>query len=280
MVYVPASVVAPHMVDGKYWGRSDKSKSVLSDARVEDLMSRRLSGASDFEARVRSILPRGTWTGLSLALLVEPITNALLGRWTAALDVSRLRTLLGESFETYEGFGFEELSDPQPLPHGISMKAQGHFSTLSSASIELVLLERPAQILLTSSSPNLSKVLESAGQYVHHHALDFKLVVHLVTGVIRVAEEMSLVVDHVGEWRMGLAVSSLAGHRVYDRLMAGTALPPVFLENEYFASTVTTAKDLKDQKEDLALGLLGPLARGLGVEDSMRDRIREQDGGG
>lgn len=41
LVHIPASSGAPHMVDGRYYGRSDKTKYVLSDAEVLRLHDRR-----------------------------------------------------------------------------------------------------------------------------------------------------------------------------------------------------------------------------------------------
>lgn len=42
-VEVPPSSLAPHMVDGAYWGRADKTKARLTDAQVVLLHSRRTS---------------------------------------------------------------------------------------------------------------------------------------------------------------------------------------------------------------------------------------------
>lgn len=41
LVDVPPSPLAPHMVDGRYWGRSDKGKQQLGDGEVERLVRRR-----------------------------------------------------------------------------------------------------------------------------------------------------------------------------------------------------------------------------------------------
>jgi hypothetical protein len=41
VVHIPASPIAPHMADGRYYGRSDKSKYVLSDLEVLRLHERR-----------------------------------------------------------------------------------------------------------------------------------------------------------------------------------------------------------------------------------------------
>ncbi|MFG1774777.1 helix-turn-helix domain-containing protein [Nocardia salmonicida] len=48
VVTVPASASAPHMVDGKYWGRSDTGKQTLTDAQVRQLLAARGERSSHF----------------------------------------------------------------------------------------------------------------------------------------------------------------------------------------------------------------------------------------
>src|SRR5665811_2226577 len=41
VVHVPPSPLAPHMVDGRYWARDDKSKRALTDREVSQIIARR-----------------------------------------------------------------------------------------------------------------------------------------------------------------------------------------------------------------------------------------------
>jgi len=52
---VPASLGAPHMVDGSYWGRGDNVKRTLSDDEVRRLLAARLGRAEGFETRLRAL---------------------------------------------------------------------------------------------------------------------------------------------------------------------------------------------------------------------------------
>lgn len=52
LIDVPASPQAPHMVDGRYWGRGDKTKHELSDGEVERIMRRRHA----WEANIHQLL--------------------------------------------------------------------------------------------------------------------------------------------------------------------------------------------------------------------------------
>jgi hypothetical protein len=56
IVNVPASPLAPHQVDGVYYGRGDKMRRRLSDAEVERLFQRRAKWAAGAEADLRQFM--------------------------------------------------------------------------------------------------------------------------------------------------------------------------------------------------------------------------------
>lgn len=58
LVHIPASPAAPHMVDGLYYGRGDKTKHVLSDAEVVRLHERRRGAGGDVAALLRHEIDR------------------------------------------------------------------------------------------------------------------------------------------------------------------------------------------------------------------------------
>jgi predicted HTH transcriptional regulator len=47
IVHIPASPAAPHMVEGRYFGRGDKTKHRLSDAEVLRLHAQRNTAEAD-----------------------------------------------------------------------------------------------------------------------------------------------------------------------------------------------------------------------------------------
>ncbi|MGB8941887.1 MAG: ATP-binding protein [Streptomyces sp.] len=47
VVHIPASPLAPHMVDGRYFGRGDKTKRILPDSEVFRLHERRRNAEQD-----------------------------------------------------------------------------------------------------------------------------------------------------------------------------------------------------------------------------------------
>jgi predicted HTH transcriptional regulator len=55
VVHVPQSVRAPHMADGRYYGRGDKTNRVLPNTEVVRLLDRRLTDRRDLGAEACSI---------------------------------------------------------------------------------------------------------------------------------------------------------------------------------------------------------------------------------
>ena len=75
-VEVPASPRAPHMADGRYYARGDKTNIVLSDQEVFRYHQRRVETRSDLIADAASILER-TAPGHDslLAVVAEPLSS-------------------------------------------------------------------------------------------------------------------------------------------------------------------------------------------------------------
>lgn len=80
VVHIPASPTAPHMVDGRYYGRGDKTRRHISDAEVVRLHERRRSSEQTAIALLRREFERGPVpvdrrTRAHLFLLAEPVTG-------------------------------------------------------------------------------------------------------------------------------------------------------------------------------------------------------------
>ncbi|MFF2721915.1 hypothetical protein [Streptomyces sp. NPDC058011] len=76
IVHIPASPVAPHMVDNKYYGRGDKTKYRLGDAEVVSLHARRRSAEADTLTLLRTEMDndplRGVCDQSHLFLVARP----------------------------------------------------------------------------------------------------------------------------------------------------------------------------------------------------------------
>ena len=58
VVRVPPSPDAPHMVDGRYWGRGAVTKEPLSDAQVRDILERRIRARGDAAQLLDAVVER------------------------------------------------------------------------------------------------------------------------------------------------------------------------------------------------------------------------------
>lgn len=76
VVHVPASPLAPHQVDGVYYGRGEKMRRKLSDAEVERLFQRRASWAAGIQSELNEFVqshPPQLDAGPQLFLLARPV---------------------------------------------------------------------------------------------------------------------------------------------------------------------------------------------------------------
>ncbi|MEU7863346.1 ATP-binding protein [Nonomuraea sp. NPDC049141] len=88
VVHIPASPAAPHMVDGRYYGRGDKTKYVLSDPEVVRLHESRRSADRDALALLQheidnDPIPADQRTLAHLFLIAQPVA----GRRDMLLDM-------------------------------------------------------------------------------------------------------------------------------------------------------------------------------------------------
>lgn len=121
VVSVPVSSQAPHMVEGRYLGRGDKTKIYLSDAEVRRLHARRQATEQDALALLqiqfdRDPVPPEIRKQAHLFLLAQPSTStpqmllklvdgrdaaARLTEFARSIDTPELRGILGPA----QGFG-------------------------------------------------------------------------------------------------------------------------------------------------------------------------------
>lgn len=95
-VQVPQSPRAPHMVDGRYYGRADCTNRPLSDAEVERLISQRIAEQRDVLADARAALkPLESGvkeSGPSMGDAVQGVWRSMVGRRAALRVISPVPT--------------------------------------------------------------------------------------------------------------------------------------------------------------------------------------------
>lgn len=102
LVTIPASASAPHMVDGKYWGRGATGKRPLLDVEVNRLMMERRGRRDNFVEGLRSLELGSLLSGVErqhghLHVMAEPAVGLAQPSLTDAATGKHPRQLVAES---------------------------------------------------------------------------------------------------------------------------------------------------------------------------------------
>jgi Putative DNA-binding domain len=278
-VEIPPSPLAPHMVDGVYWGRIDRTKGRLTDAQVLRLHSRRESLAG----RIQSILsaemdrdpvPQAERKEGHLYLVAWPIS----ARQDAGLTVLKQRDIQTMHSLILSGEG-ELSSRSREFAPG-----PGYASTMRLRSQGLALttlgLESSARLLETTGDEGTMVDIEfredggirvlmgrmtdtwDAGQIICDG-----LAVAYARRLVRWATEYGDAFGYSGQWGFGLAASGLEGlsSSVFtEHMMVRRA--SIYDVDLYRSVTTATRQEMNAEPWNVAERLVGKLLRGLGTE--------------
>ncbi|MGC3995463.1 MAG: ATP-binding protein [Propionicimonas sp.] len=276
IVSVPASPVAPHMVDGFYWGRSSDGKRKLSDPEIRALMAARASSETDFRARLTDMVNRdpladyteGHPTGQGhMYFLAEPC--APLPPRPADLDVGKLRYAGSQWAGDWSG------TLPDCTYQAFDPEGQAF---MSSRSVAPAKYERSLCYFSVKDRDDSIEVVQGGATFIHetpsgqtgHDVLD-RLVVVITRQTLAMVRKFSAEMGYSGQWRIGAYVTSLRGKRRSTGLAFGN-FPP-FAADTYTQAILTTASRLEDDLDEAADLLLRGFKRGLGVEQWTLDDI-------
>ena len=244
VVHVPKSPCAPHMVDGKYYGRDEKTKKVLQNQEVMLLLERRLTIQRDIEDTAQKQLAlamqrmEAPTPGL-MVVVADPIgaPQDLLVELSAA-GANSLQTLMQLARRTevdnHQEFGaslsraqtYSRRSRAVALTGGLS--GDGKFEWAYSAQVTFV---ENGQLVLISKGALRRVSLQDLGPPATQYTvvIDEPLVVGQVEFVVRLAAEIAADFQFAGSWRFGVAISpSLRGARSHlrtDHARYGTGGP-------------------------------------------------------
>lgn len=282
LVHVPPSPEAPHMVDGRYWGRRDTTKYPLADAEVVRLHERRRSHERDIAEQIRAEIARDPIPvemreQAHLFLLAEPVlgspdllsgvTNA--PRWqeqvlratnsakSPAID-GQLRHLGGISPD------WEALSQFDRRPSGVAITSFGlepgrrlRPNQKDEDALEVEIGEDGTIRLFMS---RLSDAIVPGQQVVFADAP----VIHL-RRFLALVTALATEAGYHGNWRVGIGATGLGGLRAYFSELRDQGSGYVYPEDHYLRGTVASLRDITDRPERIVQLLVGPLHRALGV---------------
>ncbi|MGP3951309.1 AlbA family DNA-binding domain-containing protein [Streptomyces sp. 7N604] len=278
VVHVPASPAAPHMVDGRYLGRGDKTKRTLPDAEVLRLHQRRRIMESDTLALLqqeidKDPIPAEIREQAHLFLIAQPMAGRSdmlldmvtrrdwqehLFRFTERADAPELQALL-------QGIpGLENAHRPWRQSRGIARtstnitSARGFEPGARESAIE-VQVHQDGGLRLFSS--RLSRGLDGRGKGVVD-AIAVGLTRRFLALIVAAAEEGS----YFGNWAIGFGATGLQGMpAISDRAVIDEDSPR-YHEDTYMEATAATWADLTTKPGAITRQLVGRLLRAFDLE--------------
>ncbi|MEU0389210.1 AlbA family DNA-binding domain-containing protein [Streptomyces chartreusis] len=286
IVQVPASAGAPHMVDGRYYGRGDKTKYHMSDAEVVRHHLQRKASETDALALLQQEIdqdPLGEYGEQSHFFFVAQPTagrsDMLLDLTSGANWRNRLAELVNSAY-TPELRAV--LSDFAP---NLSDATQGHRRAGGAAlashnladgrqhkptgqwgdedTIEVQFLE-DGGLRLYSSRLSDNPGESNGGEQALFDAAAVGLTRRMLE-VVRLTAEQA---GYFGNWSLAVGATRLQGRRRYaGEAWAFSGMSARYTQDTYKQATGATWADLNAAPGAIASRLLGSLLRSLGSQD-------------
>ncbi|MGW1871469.1 AlbA family DNA-binding domain-containing protein [Streptomyces mauvecolor] len=288
LVHVPASPQAPHMVDGRYYGRNDKTKHVLTDAEVARLHERRRTAEHDALTLLQQEIDQDPLRDIGdqshLFLVAQPLAgrrDMLLELTSAPQWNQRLGELIQRAYTPALDTVLNGLdANPTLLDAGSGYRRAGGIARATNNlgegrvhvpaagsyreedAIELQLFEGGGLRLYSSrfsaaiGDPREQVILDSAAASLTRRFLAL---------VLDVAQQSG----YRGNWALAFGATRLRGRRPYSgyiNLYHGATSATRYSADSYQEATGTTWAELDTAPGAIASRLVGPLLRGLGAE--------------
>lgn len=301
LIHVPPSPVAPHMVDGRYLGRGDKTKRYLSDAEVLRLHQLRSANEVDGLALLDAEFARDpfrhdnpplvTRQHAHLFILAEPLTarpDMLLEltdsrSWQPLLDLREkgrsreLAAVLSPVGAWNFTPGLDELQSFDRRSASVAMSSYGiapgrtrrleeGFTDRESAA-ELEVYDNGGLRLFSS---RFSYIRDSSSLLFEAMAIGFTRQFLAITAAV--ADRGG----YVGAWMLGFGATGLQGtvsHRLAQNMGSGAP----YGEDIYRRVAVASYAELQAKPGTLTRKLVGPLLRAYGsrtfFESALTDAV-------
>ncbi|MBA2556739.1 MAG: hypothetical protein H0V12_05240 [Chloroflexi bacterium] len=273
LILVPPSPDAPHMVDGKYRGRSDTTNIVLGDADVRRIQSQRRRDhpdiATDLERAVaRDPTPQATRKHAHLFVVGRPVVptgpamlQERLGhgwqKWFRE-DLIPLLSLRLYAPDLRNATTLQRRPDGWAATAGyLTPDRQVAQGNIEDSLLELEIDEDGALRLFCGRASD--SMMSSNVRWTFEVML-----AGLTWGVLRAAAVVAEKTDHFGNWNFGVGLTNargIASHAANQR--ARWADPYPYGADEFRATTQATFAELQANRSGVIDRLLGRLNRAL-----------------
>ncbi len=293
LVHIPASPLAPHMVDGRYYGRGDKTKRTLPDSEVFRLHERRRNAEQDALALLRQEIdndpmhdigkqshfflvaqPLAAPRDMLLALTTGPKWNMQLTEFINKAYTPDVNTRLNDVPEAYpkltdaEG-GYRRSGGAARATRNLG---EGRIFTPDPGAyhdenaLELQVFENGGIRLFSS---RLSEQIE--GAETEDHFLYDPIAVSNTRRFLALVREAAATSGYMGNWALAVGVTRLRGRRPYtsvpqnQRWLSGPQNR--YDRDTYEQATETTWAELNETPGAVTRRLIGSFLRTLAVEE-------------
>lgn len=290
VVRVPASPDAPHMTDGRYFGRAGSTRTALSDAQVRRIISNRGLAANRVEELMdadiaRDPIPEPDRHHAHLHLVALPrfgpsdlVMSSVLdsgGNWSTWFH----HQLLSGDFHPPLGtrwapdLGRAATMGSRADGHAIYTHRMGQDRQAQEALVgtPTEISTHEAQLLdLEINEDGTTHLFCGRGSDRLHGDPDERilypgLVAGMALRVVQVARRITELTGFVGTWDMGMAATGLLGVRAANS-NAAFANTTTYSRHHYRSTTSATTAHLVQDERLIAERLVGQLLRGLGLD--------------
>lgn len=276
VVEVPASPHAPHMVDGIYFGRGDKTRHRLSDAEVLRLHNARRGANEQTDRFLNAEIKRDPFGSDGqhghLYLVAHPqLAPPDLAQDLLAGDVQRLLQFNAEDAVS------PEVRPWAPTPSSAS-NTRRRAAGIALCTFELQDGRRATPDGLQREADSLDVELREdgglrvfVGRMTDEHRgdklINDGLALAYVTRLVEWARSVSFITGYRGRWMLGVAGSRLWGGRSATSARNFMASWPVYDADEFRQTTTASYFELDERPGDVVDRLVGRLLRALGTAD-------------
>ncbi len=275
VIRIPPSPRAPHMVDGRYYGRGDKTNVVLSNEEVLRHHQRLLHDRSDLQAEVRELLNDIDREMPLFAVIADPIgarDDFLVELAEAHNWETRVGELVrragdgakGPNYPPYvRGAGFQRRAEGVAVTDGMHDDVRRFDG--DGKALELVFHES-GRLTLVSERATVMYAPPVQPPRPERKVIFEELIADKVEMFVRVTAEVARSAHYQGSWRFALTVRGLKGGVSYLRVDDfGRFSGAEYTADVYARETEAALTEFIDDPNAVVQALTMPLLRGLGV---------------
>jgi hypothetical protein len=279
IVEVPPSGAAPHMVDGRYYGRGDKTNIVLADAQVIALHDRRRESLKDMGEVALDALrdfPLDSSHG-TVVICARPqvATDALRSTLEALFDADEWNARL---LLLAHQIAPQELSYSPSIRYATAPERRPRGRALTSGlepgrALPSLLTEDTIRQIVEVTIGEDGDVVFGSARAVERASQPKLIRDHLIVGntehVVALALAISQMTGYVGSWNLAIAAGGLNGGQsaALHVLDSWGDRHPVYSEDLYVQPATATFEELRDAPHTVANRLVRPLLRAIGSEN-------------